>query len=292
MQKVGTWLQCTLNPDQQQRQAAEEALRLAVDEPGHVVTLFRLAVDTSIPAELPLRQAAAINMKNVIGRRWEPRDPPKHLQEHATPALADADKAVVRSNLAEALAVSPPTIRSQLGLCLKTIANADYPEKWPELLSTICAGLSAQDHPHLHGALYSLRVLTKVYEYKREVHRAPLYPVVDATFPKLIELARAMLALPPAVQNAEMLVLIAKVMWSTTQLGLPPMLLQLPNLEPWFATMLAILEQPLPTGAPTDEDDAAKWPPFKVKKRVAAIFHRLIQRYGNPKPLTQMSSPR
>ena len=54
----------------QQRQAAAGALRLAVDEPGHVVTLFRLTVDTSIPAALSLRQAAAINVKNIIGRRW------------------------------------------------------------------------------------------------------------------------------------------------------------------------------------------------------------------------------
>ena len=70
MQKAGTWLQCTLNIQHQQRQAAAGALRLAVDEPGHVVTLFRLTVDTSIPAALSLRQAAAINVKNIIGRRW------------------------------------------------------------------------------------------------------------------------------------------------------------------------------------------------------------------------------
>ena len=76
VRQVGTWLQCTLNPDQAQRVAAEEALKLSQDQPGHVVVLFRLAVDPAIPAEPALRQSAVIYMKNMIHLRWEPRDPP------------------------------------------------------------------------------------------------------------------------------------------------------------------------------------------------------------------------
>ena len=285
VRQVGTWLQCTLNPDQAQRVAAEEALKLSQDQPGHVVVLFRLAVDPAIPAEPALRQSAVIYMKNMIHRRWEPRDPPKHLRdkgEQSSPGLSEDDKALVRNNLFQALAVAPPQIRSQLGLCLRTIAFTDYPERWPSLLPSIVAGLSATDISSLYGPLYSLRVLCKTYEFKRDEQRKPLYGIVDATFPMLLQLAQRVLAHPPAADASEIALLVGKIMWSTTQLGLPPWLLQPANLGPWFETMLALLEQPLPEGCPTDGDDAIKWPPFKVKKRIAAIFHRLIQRYGNP----------
>lgn len=285
LQQVGTWLQLTLNQDKQQREQAEEALKLSAAQPGHVVVLFRLAIDPAVPAEPTLRHAAVIYMKNVIHRRWEPIEPPKHLRdrgEQGMEAIPDDDKAVVRNNLCQALVAAPPQIRSQLGLCLKTIAACDYPAKWPTLLDSIRSGLQPTDPSNLYGALYSLRVLAKTYEYKREEKRLPLHGIVDATFPQLLQLAQQVLSQPPAVDTAEYLLLIGKVMWSSTQLGLPPWLLQPANLSPWFETLLAMLEQPLPESCPDDEEDAIKWPPFKVKKRVAAIFHRLLQRYGNP----------
>ena len=36
-------------------------------------------------------------------------------------------------------------------------------------------------------------------------------------------------------------------------------------------------------GAPTTFDEAPQWAPWKLKKRVAQILHRLQQRYGSPK---------
>ena len=49
-----------------------------------------------------------------------------------------------------------------------------------------------------------------------------------------------------------------------------------------FETLLGLLTQPLPPGAPSDLQEASQWTPWKVKKRVAAILHRILQRYGNP----------
>lgn len=159
MQRVGTWLQSTLLPDKATREAAEQALRLSELEPGHVVLLLKLAVDTSLPIEPVLRQCAVTYMKNVIKQRWDPPEPPPHRKnEGRTEPLTEADKAVVRSNLVEAIAVSVPAVRAQLALCLRSIAMTDYPDRWPELLNVICASLSAADEPHLHGGLLSLRV--------------------------------------------------------------------------------------------------------------------------------------
>lgn len=137
--------------------------------------------------------------------------------------------------------------------------------------------------------------------------RGPSHVIADATFPTLIAMAQAMVQAPPAVDTAELALLVAKVrtrraratarvvaasagalipcmhalrpcpltharrtphapqvFWSCTQLGLPPWLLVPGQLQAWFDTLLAMLEQPLPEGRPSDEEDDAKWPPFKV----------------------------
>ena len=51
--------------------------------------------------------------------------------------------------------------------------------------------------------------------------------------------------------------------------------------------LLQLLAQPLPEGAPTDDELAAGWFPWKLKKRVAAILHRFLSRYGNPNRKSQ-----
>ena len=66
--QVYACLQHTLNADQQVRQSAEESLKANERVPGHVVTLFRLAADSSLPVETALRQAAVILMKGIIMR--------------------------------------------------------------------------------------------------------------------------------------------------------------------------------------------------------------------------------
>ena len=51
--------------------------------------------------------------------------------------------------------------RVQLGECIKTIINADYPEHWPALLIWVKRNLQDQQG---YGALYLLRILSRKYE--------------------------------------------------------------------------------------------------------------------------------
>ena len=278
--RVGQTLTQTLSADSAVRKAAEAALEATQTEPGHVVVLFRLCADTSLPTDPQLRQAAVIRMKNIIQRRWTVR--PQRKGEPELPALPEEDKALVRNNLGEALIFAPPLIRSQLGLCVRCIAYSDYPEQWPGLLDAIVTNLASGDQQRLAGGLFTLRVLAKTYEFQREEKRVPLHAIVDATFPRLVALLDALLAQPPNAEYAELALLATKVMWSVTQLALPPLLLDPKLMDGWFSTLTNLLEQPLPAGAPDDADEASKWPPWKVKKRVAGILHRIVQRHGNP----------
>lgn len=150
------------------------------------------------------------------------------------------------------------------------------------------------DQQRLAGGLYMLRVLSKAYEFEADgAKRKPLHDMVEATFPQLVALLHAILAQAPTIALAELALLATKVMWTVTQLSLPPLLLEPDRLEPWFDVLIALLEQPLPVGAPVDPVDAMKWPPWKVKKRVAAIIHRVLQRCVLPlialKPATSPS---
>ena len=187
LQHVYECLQSTLSANQQERQAAEASLKQNELVAGHVVSLFRLAADVSLPVETPLRQAAVILMKSIIARRWSGKGPAG--EEDATTLLGDADKATVRTNLVEAIVVAPQVVRSQLGLCLRSIASSDYPSRWPELLPSICSCFQQQSAERVRGALFSLRVLVKNYEFRRDENREAHACPARAPFP---------LASPPA----------------------------------------------------------------------------------------------
>ena len=269
------WLQSTLSADQAQRQAAEDNLKQSEFAPEHVVHLFRIAADASVEVDVALRQAAAIRMKSVISNGWAPDGREK-------PALSAADKAVVRDNLVEAIVFSVPVVRTQLGLCLRSIAQTDFEGNWPGLVPAICANLQQQQQPErIYGALFALRTLVKVYEFRQADRRSPLYAVVEQTWPLMGQLIQQLIP-SPSVQGSELALLAMKIFWSATQISLPPLLLRPDQLQQWMRMLIGLLEQPLPPGVPDDLEAAAAWKPWKVKKRVAQIVHRLLQRYGNP----------
>ena len=280
--RVGQWLQATLQPDKATREQAEQALKLSENEPGHIVRLFKLAVDSSLQVEPVLRHSAVVYLKNVVKQRWDPPEPPPHRKnEPRTEPINEADKAIVRENLVEALVIAESKVRAQLGLCLRHMAYADYPDKWPSLLGSIGAKLTSSEQPQMHAGLFALRVLAKIHEYRRE--RAAINQIVNDTFPILLQLLRSIVAAPPSVASAELALLATKVIWSCVQYSLPPQLLHEGACDHLFETLLALLAQPLPEGAPTDEEDASAWAPWKVKKRVAQTLQRMVSRHANIK---------
>lgn len=283
MIRKAEFLRATLNPDKAIREQAEEALRLTEADPQHAVHLFTLAVNRTLDIEMTLRHSAVIYLKNLVKRRWDPPEPPPHRKdEQRVQPLNDADKYVVREYLVDALTYAEPKVRSQLALCLRHIAFADYPDKWPSLLPAIGSRISSNDESQLHGGLLALRVLAKIHEYRRE--RKPVNQIVGDTFPVLLNLLRTVISAPPTVAGAELATLATKIIWSCTQYSLPPQLMDESTLDHFFETLLGVLAQPLPeAGQPQDEDEATAWAPWKVKKRVTQLLQRFISRHGEIK---------
>eukprot|EP00741_Cyanophora_paradoxa_P019839 tig00000217_g19147.t1 len=273
-------LAATLSANESERHAAEQELKNMEGSPGYLVQLFGLVVSNDV--SIHIRQAGTIYFKNVISREWE-----EELEDGKAPKLSDADKQAVRDNILEALIYAHPLVRVQVAVALRTIANADFPERWPSLVPGILQNIHSNDPQRCYGALLALRVLAKKYEYKPSEQRGPVEELVNVTFPVLLQLFQYLRTLQ-TVEAAEMQKLICKIYWSCTQLVVPLYMLQPAHVDAWMTCLLSLFEQPVPTqGMPQDVAELPNWPWWKCKKWIGHIFDRIFTRFGNPKLVSQ-----
>lgn len=265
-------LRAALSPNPDERKAAEESLNQFQYTPQHTVRLLQIIVDGN--CDMAVRQVASIHFKNFIAKNWSPHDPEEQSK------ISPPDKNMVRENVLVYIAQVPPLLRVQLGECLKTIINADYPEQWPSLLHWVKLNLQDQQ---VYGALFVLRILARKYEFKSDDERTPVYLIVEETFPPLLNIFSKLVQIPnPPLDVAELIKLICKIFWSSIYLEIPKQLLD-PNLfNAWMVLFLNILERPVPLeGQPTDPDLRKSWGWWKIKKWTVHILNRLYTRFGD-----------
>jgi len=271
-------LQATLSADLGMRKQAEDFLTQHAYAKGHVVGLMQVAVAPQ--AELAMRQAASIHFKNLVAKGWAPR-------RENEPRLHEEDKVTCRENVLEALIQSPDQVRSQLTECVKVIVSSDYPERWPALLGTLQGYLATDDVPRVTGAVQVIMLLCRKYEYKDEVEREVLQPVIDATFPRLLAMLQSLLAMEERRNDqrlAALVKLILKTYWSATYLDIPYNLMNAASFRAWISCMHQIIAMPVPEeGQSADPQERKNFPWWKAKKWSLHIANRMFSRYGNPK---------
>uniref|UniRef100_A0A2N9HRF9 Exportin-2 central domain-containing protein n=1 Tax=Fagus sylvatica TaxID=28930 RepID=A0A2N9HRF9_FAGSY len=170
----------------------------------------------------------------------------------------------------------------QLGECLKTLVNADYPEQWPRLLDWVKHNLQDQQ---VYGALYVLRILARKYEFKSDEERTPVSHIVEETFPHLLNIFnRLSQIVNPPLDVADLIKLICKIFWSSIYLEIPKQLFDPNVFNAWMILFLNILERPVPLeGQPADPELRKSWGWWKVKKWTIHILNRLYTRFGDLK---------
>ena len=274
-------LRATLSADLGMRKQAEDYLTQHAYGKGHVVGLMQVAVAPQ--AELPMRQAAAIHFKNLVGKAWDPR-------KEESARLHEEDKETCKQNVLEALIQSPEVVRSQLTECVKVMVAADYPEKWPALLPTLCSYLQTDDVPRVTGAVHVIMLLCRKYEYKDKEERKTLAPVIDQTFPRLLAMLQSLIGTTDRrsdVALASLVKLIVKTYWSATYLDVPPMLMAGESFGAWITCMHQIITMDIPAegqNAPgVEKAERKNYPWWKAKKWSLHIANRMFSRYGNPK---------
>jgi hypothetical protein len=265
----------TLNPDPASRQQAEAALKQVHAVPGFLTELLKIAASESV--EPGVRQASSIYFKNLVRREWSG-------PTNGTPCkFGDDEKAVVRDNLLEVLVLGPSVVRAQMALAMQKIVNTDFPEKWPGLFPGVMQNLQSGDERRVMGAMISLRVLGKNFEFARG-EQAALDTLVSASFPALLDLFRLLLKQPePSLDTYNLQKLVCQVFWSATHYDVPAYLRKPTAFRPWMDVFMAALKQPV---AGVEADDAAQHPGWKAKKWVAELLLRLFSRYGDPKLCT------
>lgn len=245
---------------------------------GHLSGLMQCMVASQLDGAL--RLAAAIQFKALVVNCWAPDE-----DEPAAPRLPEADKAVVRANMLEAVVQAPPNLRQQLGVALRAQLDDDFPDAWPELLPSVVAALGSAQGGRLHGGLFVLRCICRKYEYKDPAERGVLHAVVRDAFPHLLLVFQGLLQVPgcgePAV--AELLKLCLKSLWSCVYLDVAPTLQQPQVFHAWMAGVGALVERALPAEAqPQGAEERAGWGWWKAKKWAFRVANRLFTRYSKP----------
>ncbi|KAK8556289.1 hypothetical protein V6N12_002698 [Hibiscus sabdariffa] len=267
-------LQAALSSNPAERKAAEQSLNQFQYTPQHLVRVLQIIVDNN--RDIAVRQFASIHFKNFIAKNWAPFDPNEQQK------ISPSDKDVVRDNILVYVTQVPPLLRVQLGECLKTIINSDYPEHWPHLLNWVKHNLQDQQ---VYGALFVLRILARKYEFKSEEERTPVHHIVEEIFPHLLNIFSKLVQIDkPSLEVADLIKLICKIFWSSIYLEIPKQLLDPNVFNAWMMLFLNVLERPVPVeGQPVDPELRKSWGWWKVKKWTVHILNRLYTRFGDLK---------
>ncbi|KAI0789448.1 ARM repeat-containing protein [Abortiporus biennis] len=144
--EIATCLSSTLSSDPNVRIAAELKLSELSAYPEAAATLSQLVLAQDI--DLTLRQSASIVLRKYVKERWSPI-----FAQFRGPAPPVEIKAQIRQVVFQGLSDPIRKIRSLSAHTLSSIANADWPDEYPELLTQLIQLLSSNSPDAVHGAM-------------------------------------------------------------------------------------------------------------------------------------------
>ncbi len=270
----------TYSPDRTLRQQSESALKNLANVPGATPLLLQVSCNRS-QVDTAVRQAAAIQLKNLVKARYTARDGPV--------LRGTQDAEVLKRDLVSAIVSEPhSSVRDLLVEAVSAIATADFPEAWPallpELVANVTQGSAASDALRVHNVMLIIRRVMKRYEYKPKESRQPLEDIVSAVFPLIHPLLSNLISSGGDSPDAgNMIKQTLKIFWAGTQFYLPNV--NVPTfLGPWFEMLHSLATRPVPKeGQPADESERSTFVWWKVKKWTLKIMARVYSRYGCPK---------
>mmetsp|Transcript_40918 Transcript_40918/g.105829 ORF Transcript_40918/g.105829 Transcript_40918/m.105829 type:complete len:971 (-) Transcript_40918:235-3147(-) len=130
----------TLTPNPEQIKAAEEFLKGVSLQPNFGICVLKVI---AVEPQEQIRQAAAVNFKNHIKRRWVDPDP-ELFGGADVPPIADDEKEHIKGLITSLMVSTPPRVQSQLSEALTIISQHDFPAKWQALLPELTTKLKEQ----------------------------------------------------------------------------------------------------------------------------------------------------
>eukprot|EP00069_Balaena_mysticetus_P008406 bmy_19663T0 len=248
--------------DPKLRIAAENELNQSYKIINFAPSLLRIIVSDHV--EFPVRQAAAIYLKNMVTQYWPDREPPPG--EAIFPFnIHENDRQQIRDNIVEGIIRSPDLVRVQLTMCLRAIIKYDFPGHWPAVVDKIDYYLQSQSSGSWLGSLLCLYQLVKTYEYKKAEEREPLIAAMQIFLPRIQQ--QIMQLLPDSSHYS---------------------LVNNQTMTAWMEIFRTIIDRTVPPETlQIDEDDRPELVWWKCKKWALHIVARLFERYGSPGNVTK-----
>ncbi|KAG3292210.1 importin 8 [Ictidomys tridecemlineatus] len=270
--------------DPKLRIAAENELNQSYKIINFAPSLLRIIVSDHV--EFPVRQAAAIYLKNMVTQYWPDREPPPG--EAIFPFnIHENDRQQIRDNIVEGIIRSPDLVRIQLTMCLRVIIKHDFPGHWPAVVDKINFYLQSQNSGSWLGSLLCLYQLVKTYEYKKAEEREPLIAAMQIFLPRIQQ--QIMQLLPDSSHYSVLLQKqILKIFYALVQYALPLQLVNNQTMTTWMEIFRTIIDRTVPPETlQIDEDDRPELVWWKCKKWALHIVARLFERYGSPGNVTK-----
>uniref|UniRef100_A0A663EN68 Importin 8 n=1 Tax=Aquila chrysaetos chrysaetos TaxID=223781 RepID=A0A663EN68_AQUCH len=270
--------------DPKLRIAAENELNQSYKIINFAPSLLQIIVSDQV--EFPVRQAAAIYLKNMVTQYWPDREPPPG--EAVFPFnIHENDRQQIRDNIVEGIIRSPDLVRAQLTMCLRAIIKHDFPGHWTAVVDKIGYYLQSQNSGSWLGSLLCLYQLVKTYEYKKAEERDPLIAAMQIFLPRI---QQQMIQLLPDNSHYSVLLQkqILKIFYALVQYALPLQLVNNQTMTQWMEIFRTIIDRNVPPETlQIDEDDRPELVWWKCKKWALHIVARLFERYGSPGNVTK-----
>ncbi|XP_055373392.1 importin-7 [Condylostylus longicornis] len=262
----------------EERKQAEELLSQLHKIIGFVPTLLQIVMQNDL--DLPVRQAGAIYLKNLITKSWQDRD--VKPGEPLIYSIHEQDRAMIRSSIVDAIVMAPDIVKVQLAVCVNHIIKSDFPGRWTQVVDKISIYLQNPDVNGWNGALLTLYQLVKCYEYKPLEDRAPLNEAMNLLLPMIYNLMVNLLN-DPSDQSVLLQKQILKIYYALTNFALALDLITNEMFSQWMEVCRQIVDRPVPDCSHVDEDERPELPCWKAKKWALHIMDRMFERYGSPK---------
>uniref|UniRef100_A0A8C9W1P4 Importin 8 n=1 Tax=Scleropages formosus TaxID=113540 RepID=A0A8C9W1P4_SCLFO len=275
-------LKGTIDPNL--RIAAENELNQSYKIINFAPTLLQIIVSEQV--EFPVRQAAAIYLKNMVSQYWQDREP-SHGELVFPFNIHENDRQQIRDNIVEGIIQCPESIRAQLTVCLRAIIKHDFPGRWTGVVDKIRLYLQSQNSAGWYGSLLALYQLVKTYEYKKAEERDPLLAAMQIFLPRIQQQITQLL--PDATVFSVLIQKqILKIFHALVQYSLPLHLVNNTVLTQWMEILRTVMDRDIPPETlEVDEDDRPELVWWKCKKWALHIITRLFERYGSPGNVTK-----
>jgi exportin-2 (importin alpha re-exporter) len=148
--------------------------------------------------EVHLRMAGAVLFKNFIRNHWH---------NEATGFITAEERSIIKGSLVTLMLGVPANVQAQLSEALVAIASFDFPQDWPDLISSLVTRLGPTDFA-LNNAV--LRTLHRIFKrYRSESRSDELYSEINFVMgqmgPTLLSLYRSLAQLVDANSSGEQL---------------------------------------------------------------------------------------